>query len=156
MISLETARKLKEAGLCWEPQAGDCFYDITMHYIREIKHVRKYDPEYKLIYTWEYFEDYLRKENGFRHDKVSLKDAVFAPRLEQLLSEIEKRGYKVRIGNTNPWEIAEGYEKYTCSLLQEGTNKRFVIVFEAGDNMIEEAAAKALLWILEREKKGGK
>lgn len=67
MISLELARKLKEAGLEWEPQRGDWYYfgdDGELHLLR----VATPRPVPEVVY--------------------------FAPRLDQLLAEIRELGYK--------------------------------------------------------------
>lgn len=138
MISLETARKLKEAGLRWEPQMGDCFYDISWTYSRKIKHVRVYEPEYKLIYSWEYFEDFLRGRRSFRLDKISLNDAVFAPRLDQLVAKAKELGYWMVINTSGHVIVGKGGI--------DGPQARF------DNEQIDEATAQALLWILECEK----
>jgi len=136
MLSIETTKKLREAGLCWEPQVGDCFYDISCCG-NKVKHVRKYAPEYKLIYTWEYFEDYLRKEKGFRLDKVSLKDAVFAPRLDQSVAKAQELGYWMVINTRGHIIVGKGGIG--------GPQARF------DDEQIDEAVAQALLWILQNK-----
>jgi hypothetical protein len=75
MISLEMAKKLKDAGLLWDPQDGDWSHDpyrnqkIIMH---NPSPLNDFD-----MYTW-------------------------FPRLDQLLTEIELREYGYRlIGHTN-------------------------------------------------------
>ena len=85
MISLETAKTLKKAGLEWEPN--------------------------------------------------------FAPRLEQLLAEIEKRGYL--------WELSiDDVDKppYALYLTTPTRNKKWFTAESA-----EEATAQALLWILNQK-----
>jgi len=153
VISLETARKLKEAGLRWEPRAGDCFFDLSWTPTYEvIKHVRRYEPEYKLIYSWEYFEDYLSGKRAFRLDKTSLNDTIFAPRLEQLLAEIVKRipeGTEVGLEYWNcMWQGIE--MKWQLGMGQDKDSYYYEHEFVA--DTPEEAAAQALLWILEQEK----
>lgn len=69
-ISLETARKLKEAGLKWEPQEGDA-------YITE-----------DTIFGYEIY-----KGEAIDKDKCAQR-----PRLDQMLAEIEKLGYEWELG----------------------------------------------------------
>jgi hypothetical protein len=107
MISLETAKKLKEAGLEWEPQRGDWYYfgdDGELHLLR----VATPRPVPEVVYS--------------------------APRLEQLLAKI--------------------YEIYNFTLHSSG----YIVLRKKGSGMVEEhfhsdtlenAAASALLWMLE-------
>lgn len=97
MLSIETAKKLKDAGLVWNPDIGDIFF------IEE---------------EW-----------------------LFAPRLDQLLAEIEKRGYG--------WKL-EKFHAYNLRRMQIYKINDLLGCFEADSP--EEAAAQALLWILEQKK----
>jgi len=111
-LSLETAKKLKEAGLQWEPRDGDWYYTETgkRECIPRVKYHKIYDRY------------------------------IFAPRLDQLLAEIEKRGYAynfIKIPNE---------KKSYCSIY--GSNH---LSGERFDGIGEEAAAQALLWILKRQ-----
>lgn len=65
MLSLELAEKLSKAGLAWEQKFGD------------------------IIWDW-HEEDYVVIDQGKCIDPWY---AVWLPRLDQLLAEIEKRGY---------------------------------------------------------------
>ena len=124
-ISLETARKLKEAGLAWEPDIttgsneGDLFYwengnlDMVGH------------RAYHLLY---------HLERG---------RITFAPRLDQLLAEIERRGYW--------YSLARESESDNYSVMIWKAFGRIEIFYAT---TADEAAALALLWILEREKNG--
>ena len=131
MISLETAQKLKAAGLKWEPQVGDWFYNhhgfvspVSLDLVAE-EHVPKIN---------EIVADYPNRT------------VEFAPRLDQLLTEIEGSGY-VWESNTI-WEkiesgeyVIKGYAFYikNCTMNFKG--------FET--DTPAEAAAQARLWILE-------
>jgi len=138
VVSLELAKELKDAGLEWEPKFGDFFYmrlgDGTLK-TREIEVYEKGDrapfPE----------ED------------------VFLPRLDQLLDEIEKRGHKV---DSVSIRKSDRY-KYDCILYRwvdddsigggywaKERMPQALGLFEA--TIREEAAAKALLWILKEER----
>jgi hypothetical protein len=113
MISLETAKALKEAGLEWKP--------------------RKFDS---------YFHPNLRNAliNDPHVPKCGIKpELIFAPRLDQLLKEIEKRGYFMDLlgpYNTGEWRIILGGSVSDPHFYADTP---------------EEATAQALLWILRKE-----
>ena len=124
MISLETAKKLKEAGLEWEPKFGDYYkipvvFEDGMTEVMDIKQVMSYhkNPE-----EWE----------------ESINSFVFIPRLDQLLAEIERLGWKYELRND------EAGIDYVCFVFSEGYNEY------AHANTPTNAAAEALLWIYER------
>lgn len=114
MISLETAKKLKEAGLKWEPEHGDWFHHNAFGH--EIVS-NKFPPE--------------KVTEGF----------IWLPRLDQLLSEVEKRGWY--------WSIYKDrmLDNYACFInqLAGGNGKQCI------EKSPEEATAEALIWILEQE-----
>ena len=122
MISLEIAKELKEAGLKWEPQIGDMFY---WHNGKdwEIDALTSEDVNDNL----DEIRDYI--DEGFR---------IFAPSLEQLLVEIEKRGYG--------WKL-EKFHAYNLRRMEIYKVNDLLGCF--GGNSPEEAAASALLWIYE-------
>lgn len=100
MISLETAKALKDAGLVWEPKLGDLF---------------------KL------------------------------PRLDQLLAEIVKNNWGCRLSVLWIEDFPKGYE---CLLArteetEEGKWEEYAQRFVTASP--EEAAAQALLWILNQK-----
>jgi len=68
MISLEMAKKLKEAGLEWEPQEGDAYHDSASDTI----YYSQYPP--------------LESANYIRF--------TWLARLDQLLAKIRELGYK--------------------------------------------------------------
>lgn len=116
MISVEMARKLKDAGLKHEWQLLDLFDDMTDE--------DKGEPRFGVI---------------TRPSYDPMEYAVWIPRLNQLLMEIEARGYKVWLrSKKNAWVMrvrgsGQGWQKS-----------------KYGDSP-EEAAAQALLWILEQK-----
>jgi hypothetical protein len=117
MISLETAKALKEAGLEWKP--------------------RKFDS---------YFHPNLRNAliNDPHVPKCGIKpELIFAPRLDQLLKEIEKRVWK-----WNLW-VDEREGGYKCAVVIPSPIRPIPKVIKA--NTPEEAAAQALLWILNQK-----
>lgn len=119
MISIELARKLKEAGLRWVPGLGDMF-------------VADYDNGLgptllKVVHS----DDF-----GFADDAL-----IFLPRLDQLLAEIEKRGYG--------WEIWTTSIGLYSAWIDYGN---YVVHEIRGNETPEDAAARALLWILEKER----
>jgi hypothetical protein len=113
MISLEKAQQLKEAGLEWNSKKGDRYYQhgkIVHH-----------------IYDFTCPEDYMDRIPDF---------IVFAPSLEYLLNEIEKKEINWQIS-----KISEPKESYSCTTTYR-KNKWF------WNNPLEDAVADALLEIL--------
>lgn len=76
MISLETAKALKDAGLKWEPEYGDWYHVERLGVNPQIVAIR--DFNHTLIF------------NG-----ADL--CTWLPRLDQLLAEIEKRNHDYRL-----------------------------------------------------------
>ena len=118
MISLEMARKLKDAGLEWEPKINDFFkgpYGIDVVFVLEVN------------------IDSVLSVNG-----KEFADTVYIwlPRLDQLLAEIEKCAYE--------WCLEQARDKYRLSLWFDQA-----CVYEFRASTPEDAAAQALLWILE-------
>jgi hypothetical protein len=109
VLSLELARKLKDLGLNWQPEVGDTY--------------------------WRNEADTLMLYCG----ADPAEDDVWIPRLDQLLTEIEKR----YTGSIHIWNPRDDRGKWAISL-----GGRFKVFF-ADD--IDNAAAQALLWLLERE-----
>jgi hypothetical protein len=112
MLSLETAKALRDAGLEWEPQLGDLFaadYDNglgpTKPQVVRIADFGKPGPEH-----------------------------IWLPRLDQLLAEIEKRGYD--------WFLKTDY----CYVVNNNNQTQGIYA-----DTPEEAAAQALLWILKAD-----
>ena len=66
MISLGTAKKLRDAGLEWNPQEGDWFYSWDGRIANLLVFLSNFNIQ---------------------------EEFIFVPRLDQLLAEIEKRGY---------------------------------------------------------------
>lgn len=114
MLSLELAKKLKEAGLCQTLKYGDLFY-----------HGREND---KCIFGVTVFDDSI----------FPPRRTIRAPRLDQLLAEIERRGYELQL-------------HIPCPSLALFSSNGFLLETFAAETP-EDAAGQALLWILEREK----
>ncbi len=122
MISLEIARKLKEAGLVWEPQKGDLVYHD--------------EAEESFNITAGDMEDFVQATRIDKEYAYSI--AIFLPRLDQLLAEIEKLGYK--------WLAETDTERYFIRVVEiKKPNNSHVVFLDTP----EEAAASALLWIYE-------
>lgn len=118
MISLEKARVLKEAGLVWGWKEGDFF-----------------------IISWDSIGEIHCCWSGYSGNYHGHKDDIWLPRLDQLLAELEKRGYRWDIGNL------EG--KYLIGLFDWESREYIKGQFYA--DTPEEAAAEALIWILKQE-----
>ena len=123
MINLETARKLKDAGLEWEPKVNDfaCFKDR-----RGIVRSVRWDEKLSL---WVLVVDF-----DHHRDSGSYEYFTWLPRLDQLLAEIERQGWD--------WIMDKG--SMTLYRDKEWGSQFFGVP--------DDAAANALLWILEREK----
>lgn len=71
MISLETAKALKDAGLAWKPKVGDRYLQEYCSGKEPVIGIRATDNE------------------GYYQDTIQTQ----LPRLDQLLAEIEKQGW---------------------------------------------------------------
>lgn len=124
MISLEMAKALKDAGLEHEIQKGDWYWWNNKHNgtgAPILLLVR--DPEYDTL------------EEG----------DVFAPRLDQLLAEIEARGYW---WNLIKQKVESGKPLAHIELMKQGVYQETPLFM---CDSPEEATAQALLWILMEE-----
>ena len=129
MLSLELVKRLKELGLEWEPQRGDWYYNhhgyvsgttTTLDLLNEVT-----------VLIQSISRDYANRT------------VHFAPRLDQLLAEIEKRGYA--------WELSvDEADKPPYAICFFSTPREIGQKWFTADSP-EEAAAKALIWILEQE-----
>ena len=72
MIGLETAQKLKDAGLMWEPKEKDEMFDVY--------------GNMSMLYWPQHWQDVDVTKNN-----------IWLPSLSQLLAEIETRGYGWRL-----------------------------------------------------------
>ena len=136
MISLELSKKLKAARLVWEPQIGDMFY----------WHNGK-DWEIDAL-TSEDVNDRLEETNDF----IDKGAWLLAPRLDQLLAEIEKWGYS--------WEMRTVIDESQSVRFNAKNIAYWIHVWKTGHIEWEDgfkraftspanAAAEALLWIYE-------
>ena len=109
---------MKEAGLKWEPKLGDIFVG------------------------------YFNNELGTSSTDIVLSnnfgkpgpEHIWFPHLDQLLTEIERRGYG--------WKL-EKFHAYNLRRMEIYKVNDLLGCFE--DNSPEEAAAQSLLWILQKE-----
>jgi hypothetical protein len=126
MISLETAKALKDAGLVWEPKLGDQI--LNPHYGK---------PEITMCQNL---------------PKIMPSYIIWLPRLDQLLAEIGRRGYRY-ILDSNPDDETNKFLSPTIELLEKDNTCKFKwwIVFAECADSPDEAAAQALLWILNQK-----
>lgn len=124
MISLEMAKKLKEAGLKWEPKFGDHYiipavFEEGLHGVMDTKQIMSYHKNPK---EWE----------------ESIRGFVFTPRLDQLLAEISKTGWKwILFGTGGIWlENDSG----AMEIIHDGPLE---------EGCLTELTGEALLWIYE-------
>ena len=139
MLSLETAKKLKDAGLQWKPQVGDWFYTQSGN-LEFVAFKSSLAAEY--IKTTNGNNEHYPNSRLMTGAEIMQEDFVFAPRLDQMLVEIEKRGWTWMLYAPND-EGKYGIDIGNGSIYDN--NK--TILADSPD----EAAAQALLWILERE-----
>lgn len=127
LISLTLAEKLKNTGLRWEQKPLDQFYRPILgggHIV-----------SYRLLHLFDAIDS----------NTIEIpKEATWLPRLDQLLAEIEQRGYSYNVYDNYP--ISE----YRIRLYDRETDRYHDRIWKAGTP--QDAAAKALLWILEEEK----
>ena len=115
MISLEMARKLRDAGLEWEPLAGD-------------------------FYSWcgrNWLVDFCQTSQA----EILARQpdpALWLPRLDQLLAEVEKGNYE--------WCLEQARDQYRLSLWFDQA-----CVYEFRSDTPDDAAGQALLWILSQK-----
>ena len=119
MIKLETAVALRDAGLVPDLECGDKLYGVK--------------GELFLLHPYNIDED----------------EDIFAPRIDQLLAEIEGRGWKYYAGCNS---TAEG--KYVINIWRKDSNnyRNPIEGHKFYADSPEEAAATALLWILREGK----
>jgi hypothetical protein len=127
MINIDLAKKLRDLGLEWQPKWGDYFQMIVL------------EKSLTTCLIDEFSVNSIRKETSkFRNEK-----RLWLPRLDQLLEELEKRGYLPKL------------EKGVDGILIGNGIYYEVSIF--GKNRIgkswEEAAAKVLVMVLEEEQK---
>lgn len=124
MLTLDLARKLRDAGLVWEPKQYD-FLRLTVM-----------DKGLTICLTDDYsVKAYQKEEPNFRK-----KHRLWLPSLSQLLAEIEGRGYEYR----QEYKKAYGLNDYHCLISEKGKDK----YFGWGADTHEEATGLALLHIL--------
>jgi hypothetical protein len=116
-VSLDMARRLKEAGLKWEPKENDIMVTPVP------------DDSERLVYTL------LPPRIVY----VNQERCTWLPTLSDLLDELEARGWVYSFGPMSD-------SKAICLWRRDW--ERPTERFEAASN--EDAAAQALLWVLER------
>lgn len=130
MINHKLSRELQDAGLKWEPTKGDWFYwENRGKWNLDVLPARDIDTEFL--------------------DNIDVYGHVYCPRLDQLLQEIEARGYEWTVVSPYKRNPVYGIAVYYHGCVADGLRK----AFEAATP--EEAAAQALLWILWKEAKSG-
>ena len=150
MISLELAGNLQKAGLVWEPKLLD-FYIINESGISGVN-----PGAVCVIKTQNDIRDLKELHHMWYPRAIK---TVWLPRLSQILAEIEARGYawalRAVIDESEPGNpMLVGYwacvwragEQQHLSEARFCVDNKYGLLERSGR---EEAAAKALLWILE-------
>jgi len=95
---------------------------------------------------------YCMNMDGFKDDRwdvfsvASVKNKIWLPRLDQLLAEIERRGFRWDIGNLGCFGDHD-----VCIGLFDWEDRTYIKGQFYADTP-EDAAAQALLWLLEQER----
>lgn len=184
MLSLKTSKKLKNAGLIWEPKDGDCFavtdkddelceqgeIASTNIYVISGEHYLVEELGGRMVFfggglcvrgsgnCCNETHCYCMNKTGYNpninvYSVSSWDKKLFVPRLDQLLAEIEKRGYHYALGN----QIikATGYQYkltiYNYDQAYKIQDKDSFLITDFYANSPDEACAQALLWIIEQE-----
>lgn len=142
MISIETALKLKKAGLEWQPQEND-FFAIPF---------RELDERVFVISDMTVIVEILQGQNAITFngaaewalDYLIVTEAIWIPREDQLRSELERR--LVQRGELQPVvSLFTTSDGYTCEIQSKGEKQRFE------DFGASECYAAALLHVLENK-----
>jgi hypothetical protein len=120
VLTVESAKALRKAGLQWEPKADDHYYWIEA----------EGRPVLDCISNAEMFCHSYQITQAARTEKF-----IFAPVLEQLLAELKKHSEFVKI----TWLVMD--KKWDCVI---DARQQFLA------DSPEEAAAEALLWVLKK------
>ena len=118
LISLEKAKALKEAGLKWNAKGGDFYFYANGEFTGEF--IIKRDPGEPV--------------------ETPMDCQVWLPRLDQLLTEIAKLGYRWRISLVDDGNC-------TIKLYPIWDYKQQYVYYTTGKTP-DDAAADALLWVM--------
>lgn len=166
-VSLEMAKALKEAGLKWEPKKGDAFTNggvlANIHIISGESNFCEELGGKMWFYGGQlcsrdggHFLNettcYCMNEMGFKMDQLevfrvaSKQKMTWLPTLSDLLDWLESKGYIP--------ELLYSFDGFYNCILQIKTDKRLRQIVGVDDfaGTREDAAAKAVLWVL----RGGK
>lgn len=145
-VSLEMAEKLREVGLRWEPKAFDKFshkgFRLPVWYVQDGEVIVKM----ALIHEGKKWIGQTFTE------KIPIKECIWLPTLSDLLEWLEGQGYVVNIVQEYVFNDAKPH--YCCNIWEKGIDKLGEYWREAGEfkaDTREDAAAKAVLWVLEQE-----
>ena len=141
LISFEMAQKLKAAGLTWDPQEGDLRYYLFSNF--PVAWCPICDTPHD-TYSGEEYDQILQD---------ILEDSVFAPSLSQLYDEGERRGYVIQ---TEPVRVklsadSDPQLRYRATVFRLYEDCLFPANAIGFFDTRDEAAAEALLWILEQD-----
>ena len=142
VISLETAKKLRAAGLVWEPKRGDMFHDEGINRFtdtdsRSLSIITRVNGNSEISCVNISLNQYNMVPRG------GTIISTWLPRFDQVRDRIRALGWDWQAGPG--WFTAMRYHGRG-----DGLDKWAIETFRHKDD--DEAAAEALLWILEREK----
>lgn len=120
MLSLQTAKKLKDAGLEWEPNLGDFYYKTP-------------------------FAKPSLLDNAMIN---SIKESIFVPRLDQLLREIHKRKCRCYWESNQLcsvyliWNVHEESKVFTSKVLEDAVANALLWLMLRSKNSPAESSTK--------------
>lgn len=130
MISLEKAKALKEVGLKWEPKLLDIFTMCA----EDIEGIEPYTV--CVAKTKKDVEDIVKLLDT---DKYDMAECIWLPRLDQLLGEIERQEWEIR--------LIIKKERTILAVIGYGRYHKGIVSTQFKADTPEDAAAEALLWI---------
>ena len=138
MITTELARKLRDAGLKWEPQEGDQ-YTFEPQTVQPL--VKRPNQSRFLTITADRYS--LDNPCAVRRYRFPPPHSIWLPRQEQLLAEISRRSVEVVCEPAG----TEKQGEFRCTVGTTGQPPR-----SFWGATPEEAAGQALLWIISSRK----
>ena len=157
MISLDKAKELREVGLEWEPTNGD-FFATDQSFPNIFVISGSHDLHETLGGKMWFFNGHLCSRDGGCQLNETASDCmqakarttpkdfeiyhiaefIWLPRLDQLLAEIEQRGYR--------WTVSFECGRYLAAATKISPLREMPKIIKS--DTAEDAAADALLWIL--------
>lgn len=141
MIEISASKKLKESGLEWEPKPGDyCAIQSQTDTETEAGEILLLYNQMDLGAGRVVYVGSNPTNPSMGNKLHDLENLVWMPRLEQILSEIEKQGWEWTITSGGGFYLTQSYRGYPVRRVS------FKQETSAG------SAAEALQWLLAQQK----